>query len=179
MKLGLAQDKSALRVQVNLLPENREVVCMMGWEDIGSITFPEIKDLVIVGFANGSPNEAHVIKMLTTNEEKISAFAALGHTVRNSRPGKKNYIGSNTKVGIGRIDVEPTEPLVLGNILIAALGALADALTSTSPFAQNIPAGITVDLNPDIVTAINLFKSTYLDSASTNIASAIAFTERG
>ena len=112
-KTGLSLDGNQLRVQVNLLPENREVVAMMGWDDIGRITFPEVNDLVVVAFVDGHPDEAHVIRMLTTSDEPISEFAQLGHTITNSRAGKKNYIGSDTKVGLGRIDVEPTEPLVM------------------------------------------------------------------
>lgn len=179
-KLGAAIDSSALRVQVNLLPEEREIVCMMTWDDIGRITFPEVDDLCLVNFCDGHPDEAHVVRILTTNEEKISAFAMLGHTITNSRPGKKNYIGSDTKVGIGRIDVEPTEPLVLGSVLITLLGAVLDAFTqNAATLGADNTTSATITLNPAIVTALAQAKAQYLTAPATNIASQISFTERG
>ena len=178
-QLGLSLDGNKLRAQVNLLPENREVVCMMTWDDIGRITFPEVNDLVLVAFCDGHPDEAHVIRILTTADEPIAKFAQSGHTITNSRPGKSNYIGSDTKISLGRIDIDGTEPLVLGNVMVNALTALIKAFTDNAgDIADNVTVG-PCTLNAAVVTALNQFKATYLTASSTNIISTIAFTERG
>lgn len=174
-QIGLSQDQNILRVQVNLLPENREVVCVMGWDDIGRITFPEVDDLVLVAFCDGHPDEAHVIKMLTTSDEQISAFARLGHTITNSRPGKKNYIGSDTKVSIGRIDHEGSENLVLGQQIKALLSQVLDAI-STHTHNYDDAGNPAVTQPPLNASAFTGAKST-VDSGS--ILSDIAFTEKG
>lgn len=188
-QLGLSQDQNLLRCQVNLLPENREVVCMMSWDDIGRITFPEVDDLVLVAFVDGHPDEAHVFRVLTNSDEPISAFARLGHTITNSRPGKKNYIGSDTKVGIGRIDVEPTEPLVLGNVMLSAitqlLAGIEACVTAINTMGNNVNTlGSALSLppfytGPAMPDPLPSFQSTYISSASSNIVSQIGFTERG
>jgi len=179
-QLGLSKDGNRLRCQVLLLPEEREIVCMMTWDDIGRITFPEVDDLVLTAFVDGHPDEAHIIRLLTTSEEPIAKFAQAGHTITNSRPGKKNYIGSDTKVGIGRIDVDGTEPLVLGNVLIMFLGAVLDAFTqNAATVGTDSITSAPIILNPAIVTALANAKAQYLTASATNIASQIAFTERG
>lgn len=174
-QLGLSQDGNTLRAQVNLLPENREVVCVYTWDDIGRISFPEVDDLVLVAFCDGLPDEAHVIRQLTNGEEPISAFGRLGHMISNSRPGKKNYIGSDTKVSIGRIDVEGNENLVLGQQIKSLLSSVLDAISSHKHVYDD--AGTPSETQPpDNASAFTSAKAT-VDSGS--ILSDIAFTEKG
>lgn len=174
-QLGLSNDGNTLRAQVDLLPEHREVVCVVTWDDIGRITFPEVDDLVIVAFCDGLPDEAHVIRVLTNNEEPISAFAQLGHTITNSRPGKKNYVGSDTKVSIGRIDVEGNENLVLGQQIKSLLSQVLAAIAShTHPYDDAGTPSVTQP--PGNAGSFTSAKST-VDSGA--ILSDIAFTEKG
>lgn len=180
-QIGLATNGATLRVQVNMLPEEREVVATMGFEAVGLntgiIDFPEINDLVLVAFVDGSPDDAYVLKRFPSTEEPIPAFAQTGNTVVYSHPGKKAYLGSNTKVGIARPNAEPTEPLVLGQVLVNGLTALCNAFLNASQIGQH-PLG-PVFLDPGVRTAITNFMTTYLNTASTNVLSQIGFTERG
>lgn len=176
-QLGLSMDKNTLRAQVNLMPEEREVVCEVGWPDAGIISFPEVDDLVLCVFVDGDHQDGYVIKVLTTSDEPIPVFARLGHLVIYARAGKKAYLGSDTKVGIGRPGVEPAEPLVLGTVLVNGLTALINAFLNAA-YIVDTPMGNGF-LNPDIRTALGQFKTTYLTTSSSNIISQIAFSERG
>jgi hypothetical protein len=191
-KLGLSTDAATLRVLVNLLPENREVVATMTFSDVNDVTFPEVGDLAIVNFADGDPEECHVMKLVNSKDELIPQFARTGHSVKYSRTGKKMYIGSDTKLGLGRPNVEPTEPLVLGNVLKTYLTALEGQVEALIGVIDTIPATITTApgniglVNPAFKTAVDAVKtqlaadkSTYLTTSGTNIVSQIGFTERG
>ncbi len=169
VQLGLATDGSALRVMVNLLPENRQVVAEMTFADVYAVTLPEINDLAIVAFADGHPDDAFVIKLVNTSEEPIPDFARLGNTMIAPRTGKK--------VGIGRHTISPTEPLVLGNVAINGLTALVNAFLDATQIGLG-PTG-PVFLDPTVRAALVSFVSTYLTTPATNIASQVAFTERG
>jgi len=180
--LGLSNSGSKLRVKVNLLPENREIVAEMTFADLTTVTFPEINDLAIVAFVDGHPDEAFVIKLVNTSEEMIPLFAQAGHSVAYSRPGKKMYLGSNTKVGAGRLNVEPTEPFVLGNVQVSALTDLVNIFLQPGGVPGN-PIGQCavgpVFLDSGVRSALTLWIAQYLTTASTNIISQICFTERG
>lgn len=177
VQLGLANNGNILRVMVNLLPEQRQIVAEMTFSDVNDVTFPEILDLVIVAHIDGDSDEAFIIGVVSTDEEGIPQFAQTGHSVKYSRPGKKLYLGSSSKVGIGRPNVEPTSPLVLGDVLLAGLTALVNAFLNAAQVGTN-GAG-PVPLDGEIVAALTLFKSTYLTTPATNINSQIGFTERG
>lgn len=186
-QLGLSQSATTLRAQVKLLPEEREIVAQVGFSAVGASTgfidFPEINDLVLVAFAHDPSverpdhDDAYVIARFPSSEEPIPAFAQSGSSVVYSHPGKKMYVGSNTKVGIGRPNVEPAEPLVLGQTLVTGLTSLINSILNASQIGWH-PLG-PVFLDPGIRTALVNFKTTYLDTASTNILSQIGFTERG
>jgi hypothetical protein len=176
-KLGLAQDNSCLRVQVNLLPENREIIAYMSFADVYDVTFPGVNELVLVAFADGLPDEAHVIARFPSIDEPIPAFARSGHSVKYARPGKKLYVGSDTKIAISRPDVEPTQPLVLGTVLVNALTAFLNAFLNAAQVGVS-PAG-PVFLDPSVRSALVTAMNTYLTTASTNIVSQLSFTERG
>ena len=176
-QLGLAKDFNCLRVQVQLLPELREVICEMSFADIGDVTFPESGDLVVVGFADGDVDEAFVLARFTTKEDPIPEFARNGDSVKYARAGKKLYLGSTTKVGIARPNKEPTQPLVLGTVLTTLLTNVIDAFLN-APQVCLTPMGPGF-LDPSIRAALINYKQTYLTDASTNIVSQIGFTERG
>ncbi len=176
-QLGLAIDSSVMRVMVNLLPENRKVVATMGWSEMYGVEFPELDDLVIVAFPDGSPDDCFVIKYVSTKDEKIPEFARTGHNVKYSRPGKKIYVGSDTKVGIGRPNIEPTEPLVLGNVLMDFMTAFLNAFTQ--PAEVGACAVGPVFLDPAVRLALEAARLQFITTPTTNVVSQIAFTERG
>ena len=176
-QLGLATNGNILRVQVNLLPEQRAINCEMTFADVNDVTFPQLQDLVLVAHVDGDVDEAFVIKVVSTDEEGIPKFAQTGNSVKYARAGKKLYIGSTVKIGIGRPNVEPTEPLVLGNVCVSGLTALCNAFLQATQIGQSGAGPVALD--PTVRTALNNFVSQYLTTASTNILSQIAFTERG
>lgn len=120
-RLILAEDRSYLKVLLNVLPENRQLVADMTWEDVGpesgEFTFPSVGDLVLFGQAEGSEDYAFILKRLTSEEDKIPEIAASGDTVKKTKTGKKFWNISDTKVFLSRSESEPTENLVLGQQL--------------------------------------------------------------
>jgi hypothetical protein len=168
-QLGLASDGSALRVLVNMLPENRVVVAQMTFADLAMVTFPEVDDLCLVAFGDGHPDEAWVLKVANTNDEPIPTFAMTGNTMISPRSG--------LQVGIGRSTAVPTEPLVLGDTLTAGLTYLCNAFLNAEQIGWNAVGAVYLD--PDLRLAIINFKTIYLNTAATNIVSQIALTERG
>lgn len=191
MELGLSNDKSVLRVKVNIIPDEREAVAEMTFSDCNSVTFPEINDLVLVAFVDGDPDECFVVKTINTADEPIPAFATTGNTVVAPREGQL--------IGLTRAAVIPTEPMVLGNQLVAYLAALEGhlatliTLTETFALAAQTFAGSNVDPGSafnaactvyknaiDIIkTSLSTDKTQYLDTAGTNILSQLVLTERG
>ena len=180
--LSMSTDFSKLLVKVLLMPEQREIVAEMSFPDVTIVCFPEIGDLVTVCMTEGDQDAAYITARFNSLDELIPLFARTGNTTVYSRPGKKIYLGSDAKVGIGRPNIEPTEPLLLGNVTVAGLTALINSFLA--------PGGVTgaqigicavgpVFLDPAVRAALTLFKTTYLTTPSTNILSTIAFTERG
>jgi hypothetical protein len=177
-QLDMAKDASCYYVKVNLLPEQREVIAQMSFADVWDVTFPQANDLVLVAFATEThPEEAFVIARLHASDQKIPQFARAGHSVRYSRPGKKLYLGSDTKLGIGRVNVEPTEPLVLGNVLVTFMTNVLNAFLDAAQIGTCAVGPVMLD--PGIRTNLTNYIQTYLQTASSNIISQIAFTERG
>lgn len=176
-KLGLSQSGNVLRAQVMLLPDKREVVAEVTWDDIGRITFPQVNDLVMVAFVDGHPDEAHIMRMLSTDEDTISAFAQAGHTITNARAGKKNFIGSDTKVSIGRPDTEATEPAVLGQVLLDGLTALINCFLNAPQLGQ---CGVgPVVLDASVISLLQAFKQQYITLAASNVVSKVVFIDKG
>jgi len=178
-QLGMATDGSALRVMVNLLPENRQVVAQMTFADVFSVTIPEIDDLAVVAFVDGHPDDAWVLKLVNTNEEPIPVYARAGNTMIAPRVGKK--------VGIGRNTSTPTQPLVLGTVLQTLLSNVLDKLKELSDqianhthignlgYATSVPltAAEFLVLEADFLG----YKVSPVDDAL--VLSDIAFTEKG
>jgi hypothetical protein len=173
--LGLALDNSKMRVRVSMFPDSREITAVMAFSDPNDINMPQPGDMVLVEFIDGDPDDAFVTDRCTSIEEPIPLFARTGHAVKCSWAGKKLYLGSDTKVGIGRPDVEPTSPLVLGDVLSTLLGAIIDAMVTNLPTVGS-PAGAGAGA---LATALSNLKTTYLTTTASNILSQIAYTERG
>lgn len=120
-RLVLAEDRSYLKVILNVLPENRQLVADMTWENVGpssgDFEFPSVGDLVIFGQAEGSEDYAFVLKRLTSEEDKIPTSAVGGDKVHKAKASKKYWNISDSKIFLSRSDSEPTENLVLGQQL--------------------------------------------------------------
>lgn len=176
-QMEMVEDASELRVLVNLLPENREVVAVMSFADVYDVTFPEMNDLLVVAFVDGEPDGAHVIARFSSDEEPIPVLARTGDSVKYARTGKKMFIGSDTKIGIARPDKNPTQPLVLGTVMQAFMDAVLNAILNASQVGQSAMGPVFLD--PALRASLVSIKSQYVDTAGTNFLSQIAFTERG
>lgn len=178
-QLGMAADGSALRVMVNLLPENRQIVAQMTFADVYSVTIPEIDDLAVVVFVDGHPDDAWVLKLCNTNEEPIPLFARAGNTMIAPRQGRK--------VGIGRSTAIPTEPLVLGTVLqtlltnvLAKLEDLSDKIANHAHIG-NLGYQTSIPLTSAEFLTLEADFLSYKESPVQDglVLSDIAFTEKG
>ena len=124
LDLEMNDDRSLLMVNVNVFPENIEMVAKMSWEavgpDAGDFQFPSKNDMVIVGFIDGHEDDAFIIRRLTSKEDKIPIQAVTGDKVSRSLAGKRNHLLSDTELLLGRGGADPTEQLVLGNVFQTA-----------------------------------------------------------
>jgi hypothetical protein len=203
-KLAVLDDRSAMRVQVAMLPDENEIVATMTWEatgpECGFFDLPAANDLVLVAFADGDPDQAFVVKRLTSKEDKIPLKAKDGHLVAIAKAGKKVYVDSDTEVNLRsamiqlmKLDSEAaTEPLVLGEVMLACLEDLYTKLDTllqtiiTGPAAITSAPGQPAPTHPAVISALTPLKaqlqadkSKYVTTESSNVVSQIAFTERG
>lgn len=123
-KLELAKDRSVLRVLVQLLAEDLEIVARVSWDsvgpDAGVFQFPIPGDLVLVCFVDGSEDEAFVMRRLSSREDTIPSAATQGHSVLRALAGKKTFIVSDTEINLVRGDNPGNERLVLGDTFKSA-----------------------------------------------------------
>jgi hypothetical protein len=119
-KLHLASDRSYLKVTVSVLPENRNIISTITWENVGEdsgdFEFPAPGDLVLLVNAEGDDDSSYVIKRLSSRVDKIPQAAADGDKVHRARTGNKYWNVSDTNIFLARGDDAPTENLVLGQV---------------------------------------------------------------
>lgn len=181
----LLSDNSALKVKLSVFPEQREIYATWSWDDIGpnsgTGSIPTVNDLVLFANVDGNDDLCFVIRRLSSKEDKIPKQAEGGHWFGRAKEGKKAYLLGDEKVLIGKgtnaDSADPTEPLVLGNILKTFLTNVLNEFLN-APQIGTCAVG-PVMLDPTIRTNLTQMKSTYLTTASSNIVSQIAFTERG
>lgn len=197
IKISLTDDRSVLKAQCRILTQNRDVIARVCWDacgpDAGSFMFPVPDDLVLVAFSEGDDEQAYLIKRLSTRTDTIPPQAVGGHMVSRSLAGLNNYLMSDTKILLGQGGTaDPAEPLVLGNVLVAALTdlnsritALVDAI-SQGPIAISTAPGSLAPTAPGLKSALANIKTQlssdldkYLVTESTNIVSKLSYTERG
>lgn len=185
-KVETLDDGSLARCQVKTLPAELELVATVTWDACsaggGTFTLPDVKDLVLVAFT--SPDEAFVVRRLSSKEDKVPAPVKDGHTVIKAKDGKKVLVGKSG-------DSEPDEPMVLGNV---AKSCLNDVFTKLDTLLTKLISGplvicgspgsagstfpaLATDLGT-IKTELATLKSQYLDTANSNILSQTAFIER-
>lgn len=123
LDLEVAKDRSVLRVDVSILPEQQKITAKMSWDmvgpDSGLFQFPSKNDLVLVAFCEDDENDAYIMKRLTSREDKIPVQAVNGHMVIRSRNGTKTFIGSDQTIHLTNLE-EGTENLVLGQVFKTA-----------------------------------------------------------
>lgn len=196
-KLGLASDRSVLRAEVQLFTDDlREIVARVTWDAVGpnagSGRFPQVDDLAILVFADRDMDQAFILRYMSSKVDLIPSKMADGHSVNQALTGKKNYVASDTAILLGLPDSDPTEPLVLGNVALAALTNIIqridDALDAiaSGPVAVSSAPGQPAPTHPALASALQGIrsalagdKSTYVTAPSTNIVSQLSFTERG
>jgi len=181
LSLSTSTDRSEVLVSVSTMPDGRGIIATMTWaatgNNAGFYSYPEVGDMVIFVNVLGHPDLAYVIATCNSVEELIPVFATLGHMVAYANAGKKLYLGSDTKVAIGRPGIEPSEPLVLGNVLTTFLTDLLDLILDAPQIGFSAFGPVWLD--PGIRSGIISYMTTYLSNSATNIVSQIGFTERG
>lgn len=189
--LSLADDRSFLKCSVAMFPDMREIIARMSWDSVGDgsgiFSFPSVNDLVLIAFAEGDIDDCFIIRRLTSKEDKIPLQAVDGSTAVISLNGKKTWISSDTRINISKGSTQPTENLVLGQVLKTLLSDILTELSSLSlAISTHTHAG---NLGyptspPNIITAYTTAKATFdakkADPVNNSgILSNIAFTEKG
>lgn len=136
-RLHLAEDRSNLKVTLEVFPELREIVAEMTWENVGpdsgDFEFPSPGDMCLFCQAEGEEEYAFVVKRLTSEEDKIPEEATTGDKVNRARATRKYWNISDTAIYLARQGSEPTENLVLGQIFKTLM---QNTLTSLKDHAQ-------------------------------------------
>lgn len=178
-QLDVAVDRSVLRVVVDILPDEVEMVARMTWEMVGPncglYSFPAVGDLVIVGFMEDDEDQVYVLKRLSSQSDKIPKQAINGHIVLKALAGKELHLASDEKIliGLGDPDSPPDEPLVLGTQLKDMLQELITAIKAITVYG-NLGVPTTVPINSSDFTDID---DDYVDNDK--ILSDLAVTEKG
>jgi hypothetical protein len=96
-KLAVLSDKSAVRVQVSMFPELREIVATMTWEVVGAgsgdYELPLVDDLVIVCFVDGDVDQAYVLKRLSSKVDILARYGSPGPSHDQGAHGKETPPG--------------------------------------------------------------------------------------
>lgn len=136
LKTSLVSDKSALRCNVSIWPEQREIIANCAWDAVGPgsgfYQFPMPNDLVLVAYADGDDDQAFVFKRLSSKEDSIPANAAGGNTVLKSLAQKALWLTGQENLYLSKGDSTPSENLVLGQQLKALLSDILSQLADLS-----------------------------------------------
>ncbi len=176
-QLGAYSDRSMLRVQVRVFPDEREIVAIMTWQfvgtDSGDFEFPNVGDLVLVCFLDKSPDDAFVIARLTSKEDTMPPMAMEGHRV--SKAKKKLFLNSPEAIHLTRGvagEEEGIENLVLGQVLKLAMSteltASASAADELSKLAEQTKEA--VSKLSSLVSALSTFASALTVEAAAGAA---------
>jgi hypothetical protein len=203
--LSLADDRSFLKCSVALFPDMREIIARMSWDSVGDgagiFSFPSVNDLVLIAFAEGDIDDCFIIRRLTSKEDKIPLQAVDGSTAIISLNGKKTWISSDTRINLSKGSTQPTENLVLGQVLKTLLSYVLNELKTQADTLKTMATDISTHTHAGnlgyptsppntaaaFITASTSFNTnkTNFDAKKTNpvdnsgILSDIAFTEKG
>jgi hypothetical protein len=206
-KIEVVPSMSLARVQCLTLPEELEIIATVGIPSCSQGAFlgglPKAKDLGVIAYSD--MEEAYWVTHLSSSDDLIPQRAVDGAVLLQASSGEDAYVtGDSVFIGKSRL-VDPTEPLVLGNVLKSALTDILADLKSfvgqlktfvdaikTGPIGTDSLGGVAVT-SPAVIAAATAFetqidtysaqldtrKSTYVTVAGSNIVSGVAFTERG
>lgn len=174
-RVEIATDRSTCRVMVSILPERREIVARMTWEDVGPSAgwycLPSPSDWVLLAMPEGDENQAYVIKRLSSKEDKIPLQAVEGDTAIVAKASKKLWLTSAERINLSAADTAPTQNLVLGQVFKAMMSTLLDAIAShTHTGNQGFPTSAPLN-----ATAFTNIKSSPIQNEA--ILSDLSFTE--
>lgn len=190
-RLYLAKDRSYLKVEVEVWPDQRVIICDMTWDSVGPnsgfYSFPTIGDLVLCASAEGQVDYSYVIKRLSSKEDKIPANAEGGNTVLKALNTKELWLTSDSRINLSKGDSEPTENLVLGQIFKTFASSLISIMTGliddmkTEDHIGNLGFKTGTPLNSSAYdaakSALNALKASPIDDSA--ILSNISYTEKG
>jgi len=201
--------RSNCHCKVSVFPEEYPVVARTGFPIVGPasgvIQLPVIDDFVILAQMTQT-EQWYIIGRLNSPEDTLPLQALLGHLVLRSLAGKPVRLESDEAVYIGDGGIlDPTQPLVLGNVLKdqqTALYEKIDSLVSkveaildtiiTGPIAITTTPGNSAPTHPTVVADLTLKKADlvlfqadlaadkaqYVTVSVTNFLSQLAFTKR-
>jgi len=190
-KLELVPDKSAIRAQCSVFPEENKVIATVGWPgsapDAGLFFAPSIGDLVLLGYVG--EDMIYIIARLSSPEDTIPDGVFDGHTLVKARTGK-NVIVTGRDTLLGSEDAD--EPAVLGNVLMeyvtsihTRLDAIIDLLLAGNLSLSTVPGNPTAP-NPAVTPTIALMKvehladkAEFLDTSATDFLAQHIFVEKG
>lgn len=179
----VSPNSSRLRVRVQRWPELMETIATMTWEDVGPesgiFSFPSVNDLVLMAFAEGSADEAFVIKRLTSGEDKIPIQALDGDLCLRSKDGKKLKIVSNEKVSLqrGTNENDAEQALVLGGVFQSMMSTVLEAIANhVHPYTWTSGAGGGNTSPPTNAGTFSGQKASPVDDGA--ILSDLSFTEK-
>lgn len=191
-RVEIAKDLTFVRVLCRELPEENQVIARLVFphssQGNGFFALPEADDLVLLAYTD--PDTPRIIAYETSKDDKIPAQLAKGESVLKA--------SSKLHVIAPRINLSkngaPTEPLVLGTVLLAYLTGLHARLDAVLALLQAGPLAVdslggNCNTHPTLAVALDDLtgqrkllddlKGTYVDTASTNVVSQVSFTERG
>lgn len=181
LKLDFLDDRSELRVEVEVWPEKVGAIARMTWDQVGPSSgifgFPVVNDLVLIGAVEGDFEQLYVLKRLTSGFDQIPIQAEDGSTVVKSIPGKKVKLHSDTRINLGREDsnedAEINENLVLGQVFKA----------HQAKFLQDVADHRHICMPPGYLTLTPDNRQEYLDQKADpveneDILSDLSFTEK-
>lgn len=191
-RVEVTSDLSTVRALCRELPDENQIVARFSFahcsQGTGFFTLPRTHDFVVVVYPD--EDTPIIVGFLTSKTDPLPAQVRDGDTMLKAAQ-KLHLVATKLNLGKGDPDAEPTEPLVLGNVL---LGCLTDLWAVVDGIAQALVTGpIGIDSfgapvipHPTLISALQAEQadldtaaSTYLDTADTNIVSQIAYTERG
>lgn len=155
-RVQVSDDRTNVSIDCTLSFDGRQMVVTDTWGSVGDNTthgdLPDVKDLVLVAFAEADDDHGFLLLRLASGEESLPKQIVDGHYFAGSKPGKKYYLVSDTGIFIGKgdPDAESDEPLVLGKV---AKQFYADQLTQLSKLSDDLKQ--TTDQVNSVISAVN------------------------
>lgn len=186
----ISTDNSSINCVVSLLPENRDISAMVATvysSSAGNVNMaPQVNDLVLVIY-DVNTKSYFIIGYISNTEEPLDSGVKTNNIILNALKGSIN-IDAKSQINLGN---NPSEPFVLGNVLISYMNQIQSLLSSilqllqtgtflltTVPNSPTAPNPATAATITQLVTNNNQNKTTYIDTATTNIISQLIFGTR-